>query len=75
MVVVDLNCKNCGKELIRNGKLSASFTKLFEIGQIDTYFCGSCLDDIYVQHEGQLYSKDEWRRKRERLQKAKQRVV
>lgn len=67
-------CLTCGRDLIKNEKLSASFTKLFEIGPIEAYYCSECVDDIYVLHEGRLYSKDEWREKRQTLLKGKQRL-
>ncbi|MCL4518688.1 MAG: hypothetical protein M1587_05770 [Thaumarchaeota archaeon] len=68
-------CRNCGKALVKNEKLSKSFTRLFEIGTIEAYFCGSCLDDIYVLYEGKLYDKDEWRDKRDSIHRQKQRAT
>ncbi len=68
-------CRNCGKVLIKNEKLSKSLTRIFEIGTIEAYFCGSCLDDIYVLYRGTLYSKDEWREKRDSILREKQRAA
>lgn len=68
-------CRSCGKALVKNEKLSKSFTRLFEVGPIEAYFCGSCLDDIYVLYEGKLYGKDEWRDKRDSIHRQKQRAT
>ena len=68
-------CHTCGRDLVKNEKLSASFTRLFEVGPLEAYFCSECVDDIYVLSENKLYSKDEWREKRQGLLKAKQRPV
>ncbi|MHB1907327.1 MAG: hypothetical protein ACYCQJ_00495 [Nitrososphaerales archaeon] len=55
-------CKTCGSTLKLNERLSSSFSKMFQM-EVKTYFCPSCLDDIYVMREEKLYTSKEWREK------------
>lgn len=65
------NCSKCGQDLTLNEKLSKSMSLALGIAQLKVYFCARCVDNLYVEFEGILYSSGEWRKRRAEARKLK----
>ncbi len=63
------NCSKCGKVLTLNERLSKSMSVALGMDQLKVYFCSQCVDNLYVEFEGALYSSEEWRKRREELKR------